>query len=99
MLAFPRVAAFAFAAVALTGCATSYTPARTAGFDVDGAKQIEDDDIRKAFEARPQLSGEIRVAYYTFDPIVAKDLEASLAAVPGVSSVYRIPPLLVTGQR
>src|SRR5262249_23694666 len=106
MLAFPRVArslalaALAFAGLAgLTGCGASYMPGRTAGFDVDAAPQIDDEDIRKAFEARPQLPGTMRVAYYTFDPAIDKDVAATLAAIPGVTGVYRIPSLLVNGQR
>jgi hypothetical protein len=99
MPSLPRLAAFALALASLTGCGGAYMPGRTAAFDADGSTQIDDEDIRKAFEARPQLPGEIRVAYYTFDPEVAKDLDVALAAVPGVTSVYRIPPLLVTGQR
>jgi hypothetical protein len=103
MLTFPRFSsALALAALGLStlaGCGASYQPGRTAGFDLDASPQIDDDDIRKAFEARPQLPGTVRLAYYTFDPKVAGDLDALLAGVPGVSGVYRIPPLLVTGQR
>jgi hypothetical protein len=77
----------------------TYMPARNASFDVEGGTQIDDDDIKKAFEARPQMPKEVRVAYYTFDPEVAHDLDASLASMPGVASAYRIPPLLVNGQR
>jgi hypothetical protein len=94
------VAVLALAGLAaLTGCGGTYAPGRTAGFDADATPQIDDEDIRKAFEARPQLPATVRVAYYTFDPTVAKDLDGALAALPGVSSVYRIPPLLVTGER
>ena len=92
-------AALALGLAATTGCATSFTPGRTAGFDVDTAAQIDDEDIKKAFEARPQLPGQLRVAYYSFDATIAKDLEPALASVPGISSVYRIPPLLVSGER
>jgi len=102
MLAFPFARCLAFAALALaglSGCGGAYLPGRTAGFDADGATQIDDEDIRKAFEARPQLPGAVRVAYYSFDPLIAKDVEAALATLPGVTSVYPIPALLVTGQR
>jgi hypothetical protein len=84
---------------ALTGCGGVYSPGRGAAFEVDSATQIDDDDIKKAFDARPQLPGEMHVAYYCFDPKVAKDLEDTLTAVPGVASVYRIPSLMVTGER
>jgi hypothetical protein len=102
MLSSSRFASLVLAAASLfaaTGCGVSYMPGRTAAFDVDHAAQIDDEDIRKAFDAKPQLPGQMRVAYYTFDPQIATDLDATLAKVPGVTSVYRIPPLLVTGQR
>ena len=105
MLTFPRLRSFATAALAaaalsaLTGCGISYQPSRTAAFEVDSSAHLDDDDIRKAYEARPQLPAELHVAYYTFDPAVAKDLDATLASMPGVVSVYRIPALMVSGQR
>lgn len=100
----PRLAlALALMAVcfALPACGVrEYRPSRTAAFEMDREVEIDDEDIRKAFEARPQLpAAGIEVAYYTFDPAIAKDLDATLAALPAVSRVYRIPPLLVTGQR
>ena len=87
------------AAFALTGCGISYQPGRAAAFQLDASASIDDEDIRKAFEARPQLPDQIHLAYYTFDPAVAKDLDAALASIPGVASVYRIPALMVSGQR
>lgn len=101
MLAFHRLSFLAALALSFVtaGCSTAYVPSRAASFEIDSAKQIDDDDIRKAFEARPQLPAELRVAYYTFDPEIANDLDAALAKLPGVVSVYRIPPLMVTGQR
>lgn len=93
-------AAFAVITLAaLAGCGGAYAPGRVAGFDLDSDKQIDDDDIRKAFDARPQMPDRMAVAYYTFDPEIGKDVEATLAALPGVERVYRIPPLLVNGQR
>jgi hypothetical protein len=83
----------------LTGCGGVYAPGRGAGFELDSAAQIDDADIRKAFEARPQLPGQMHVAYYCFDPKVGKDLAATLSAVPGVASVYEIPSLMITGER
>jgi len=99
----PRLARPLFAALALaalSGCGVSYQPSRSANFEIDSEAEIDDDDIRKAFEARPQMpKSEMRVAYYTFDPEIVADLEQTIHAVPGVTTVYRIPPLLVTGQR
>ena len=64
MLTFPRFfSALAIAGLALStlaGCGGSYMPGRTAGFDPEAPQQIDDDDIRKAFEARPQLPGTVR---------------------------------------
>jgi len=83
----------------LTGCGSTYQPGRGAAFEMDASAHIDDEDIRKAYEARPQLPAEMHVAYYTFDPAAAKDLEAAIRALPGVTSVYAIPPLMITGQR
>ncbi|MDI3288976.1 hypothetical protein [Polyangium sp. 15x6] len=98
-----RLAPLALCALALTaleGCGASYTPSRNTHFEMDREAEIDDEDIRKAFEARPQMpAGAIRLAYYTLDPDVAGDLEKVLGTLPGVTSVYRIPSLLVTGQR
>lgn len=78
----------------------SYQPSRSTNFQIDAEAEIDDDDIRKAFDARPQMpASAIRLAYYTFDPEIADDLDKTMSALPGVSSVYRIPPLLVNGQR
>lgn len=83
-----------------TGCGASYQPSRSTNFQIDAETEIDDEDIRKAFDARPQMpQSAMRLSYYTFDPEIAGDLDKTLAALPGVSSVYRIPPLLVTGQR
>jgi hypothetical protein len=78
----------------------SYQPSRSTAFQIDAEAEIDDEAIRKAFEARPQMpASDIRLSYYTFDPEIASDLDKTLATIPGASSVYRIPPLLVTGQR
>ncbi|MBI2893994.1 MAG: hypothetical protein HYY06_10615 [Deltaproteobacteria bacterium] len=84
--------------LSLLGCgATVFRP--SARFDVDDARQIDDGDIRAAFEAHPQLSTPTQVAYYTLDPAHQDQIDARLRRVPGVSRVYRIPTLLVTGRR
>jgi len=80
-----------------SGCGASvFRPA--ARFDLDDARQIDDGDIRTAFEARPQLHTPAQVAYYTFDPAHQDEIHARLRATPGVARVYRIPTLLVTGR-
>lgn len=88
------------ALTALSACGTQvYQPARNAGFELDGAAEINDDDVRKAFEARPQMPGKVQVAYYTFDATKGDEIEAALKSLPGVTGTYRIPSLLATGQR
>ncbi|MDI1482835.1 hypothetical protein [Polyangium sp. y55x31] len=94
------LAVCALALATLTGCGASYVPSRNTHFEMDREVEIDDEDIRKAFDARPQMPpGAIRLAYYTLDPDVAGDLEKVFGRLPGVTSVYRIPSLFVTGQR
>src|SRR5262245_59052160 len=91
---------FVFASVIGTvACGGAYEPSRASHFEAEPTADINDEDVRKAFDARPQLGEGVRVAYYTFDPERADDMDAMLQTLPGVSSVYRIPPLIVTGQR
>jgi hypothetical protein len=90
--------ALALSVALTTGCGAAYHASRGAVFDADGAKEITDDDVRSAFAAAPQLPATSRVAYYTFDDDKVEAIEKMLASVERVSSVYRIPPLLVTGR-
>lgn len=76
-----------------------YAPARTAGFELDDPREIDDEDIAKAFLARPQMSEELRVAYYVFDEDHAEEVKMMLETAPTVVSTYRIPSLMVTGER
>jgi hypothetical protein len=88
------------AACCLLACgSTTFQPARNAGFELDSNAEINDDDVRKAFEARPQMRDKVQIAYYTFDATKGDEIEATLKALPGVSGTYRIPSLLATGQR
>ncbi|CAN5502558.1 hypothetical protein BH09MYX1_BH09MYX1_23100 [soil metagenome] len=75
-----------------------YQPSRVANFDPDCAAEVDDEDVRKAFAAKPQLGAEINVAYFSFDPSKESDVEKAIRVVPGVASVYAIPTLAVTGQ-
>ena len=102
---------FAYARTALTAAtlglclstvacgANVYRPASSANFELDPAAEINDEDVRKAFEAKPQLESPVRIAYYSFDPKKAEELEVMLRAQPGVADVYRLPPLMMTGER
>jgi hypothetical protein len=83
-----------------TGCgAAAYQAGGGAGFAAEQDKEINDEDVRKAFEARPQLGEKAHIAYYSFDPRAGESLEGALKAWPGTLSVYQIPALIVTGQR
>ncbi|MEQ9320421.1 MAG: hypothetical protein RIF41_14745 [Polyangiaceae bacterium] len=83
----------------LTGCGMAvYQPARDAGFELDPAYEINDEDVLKAFSARPQLPDEIHVSYFSFDP-KRTDMTATIEASPRVRGSYAIPSLMVTGER
>ena len=75
-----------------------YMPSRVANFDPDGAAEVNDEDVRKAFEAKPQLGDRFNVAYFSFDPSKEADVDKTIRAVPGVGSVYAIPALEATGK-
>lgn len=85
----------------LAGCgSTIYQPSRMAQWSGPSAEaQINDADIRAAFEARPQLASDLSVALYSFDPSKAGELSEVLRELDEVSEVYRIPDLLVDGAR
>jgi hypothetical protein len=83
----------------VSGCGGSmHQPARDAGFVVDPAFEINDDDVNKAFAAKPQLPEKIEVAYYSFDKKRSDTLSDTLGAAPNVVSSYQIPGLFVTGK-
>jgi len=88
------------ASVVLSACGGAvYSPARDARFSLDPQAEINDEDVRKAFDARPQLGKPVRIAYYSFDPERVEALDQMLRAQAGVADVYRIPPLMVDGSR
>lgn len=83
-----------------TGCASAvYQPSNVAGFELEPQQEIDDDDIRKAFEARPQVPSKPSVSYYVFDDDYAEGVEEMLGGVSRVQSTYRIPALMVSGKR
>ena len=88
------------AALFAHGCGGQvYVPSRGSGFEMDPAFEINDQDIAKAFAARPQLDKTYRVAYYSFAPERAKALGEMILGLPNVELAYHLPSLLVTGQR
>jgi len=92
-------ATITLAAYALTGCGTVHHPGPVAAFDPHPAREVTDADIRAAFDARPQLAERSRVAYFSYDAARVDAIDAAFAAVPRVEETYRIPSLMVTGQR
>ncbi|HEY1959055.1 MAG TPA: hypothetical protein VGH28_25755 [Polyangiaceae bacterium] len=74
-----------------------YMPSRAANFEPDGETQIDDHDVQKAFEAKPQWNEHFNVAYFDFDASKDADVDKALRAVPGVGAVYSIPALEATG--
>lgn len=94
------LAALAALLFCLSGCGVAvYQPSRVAGFQLEPEQEINDEDIGKAFAAKPQLPSKPSVAYFVFDDKYGDEVSAMLGALPGVRSTYPIPPLLVTGQR
>ncbi|MCB9744009.1 MAG: hypothetical protein H6740_15520 [Alphaproteobacteria bacterium] len=86
-------------ALALAGCASTHVYRASGDFELEPATQIDDADILRAFEARPQLPEAPRVALYSFDADRALALSERLSVVEGVAGTYTIPPFMVTGQR
>lgn len=99
LCAGPRLALTLTLLLGAAGCGGVYQPSRHASFQLDPAQEINDDDVRKAFEAKPQLPATFSLAYYSFDEQRIADIEALLKGVKGVRSIYRIPPLLITSKR
>ena len=87
------------AALSSAHCAsTVYRPGAGASLTLDGAAEINDDDVRKAFEATPKIPAHPKVAYFTFAHDYERELSALVRAVPGVDTIYRLPNLLLTGR-
>jgi hypothetical protein len=85
-------------ALATAGCgATSYSASSHGRFTPETEKAINDDDVRAAFGARPQIGATSRVAYYIFDDEKAEQFGRALGSIPSINSVSHIPTLFVTG--
>src|SRR5689334_14408493 len=98
-LAMKTLSFFALA-LTVTGCGgTLYQPGHAWRIDPHPEAEIDEADIRAALEARPQVPEHARVAYFNLAPERDDDIEAMLGQVSGVEGTYRIPPVLVTGQR
>lgn len=91
---------FAIALFTLAGCGGSvYQPSRVAGFELEPQQEIDDEDIEKAFAAKPQIPQEPNVAYYVFGDDYAEDVSGMIGTLPDVHAQYRIPALMVDGSR
>ncbi len=66
--------------------------------DPNDAREISDQDIQKAFKARPQLRLPATLALYEMGPR-DKVLPLHLKKLRGVRTVYEVPSLLVEGPR
>jgi hypothetical protein len=94
-----RFLSVSFAVLMAAGCVTrnlSYEP--TSVYSESDLRSITDEDIRKAFEARPQIKLPARIAWYDMG---TGDLMTLLMAKahPNVSGPYEIPKALVEGAR
>src|SRR5258706_12047149 len=96
-----RALTIACFALSLAGCGgtTFYRAGSTYRIRPDAPAQVDDEDIRHAFEAHPQLPANARIAYFTFDQSHTEELGRTLRELPGVTDVYEIAPLWVTGER
>jgi hypothetical protein len=88
------------ALILLAGCGGGvYRPPAASQLDLAPEMEINDEDVRKAFEARPQMLPSFNVAYYSFDSSKAAPIEKLIRGLPQVKDVYSVPPLMVTGER
>jgi len=71
-----------------------YTPAR---IDPDDSRQINDEDIKKAYEAAPQLAKISNVSVFNAGNN-SGDLSDVISKLPVIGKLYKIPSLLATGE-
>jgi hypothetical protein len=82
------------------GCGhASYSPARDAGFELDPVMELNDDDVMKAYEAKPQLLEKMHLSVYSFDEKRAESLQTLVDEIPQVIGSYRLPSIMVDGKR
>jgi biopolymer transport protein ExbD len=63
------------------------------------APHVGDEDVRRAFDAQPELRGPAHVAYFTRDEEHVEEIERMLSHVAHVRSFYRLPLVLVSGRQ
>ena len=86
---------FAFLIIGCGATLTSYSP--QSSFAPDDPRQITDDDIRKAFEARPQILPPVKLAQYSMSNDDYFSYFKKIQGTRLVDEVYRIPTELVDG--
>lgn len=86
-----------FATIIMSGCGVQVFRPRVV-VDPHDAREITDQDIQKAFRARPQLRLPATLALYEMGP-QDKALPRHLKRLRGVRTVYEVPALLVEGPR
>jgi len=84
------------AVITLFGCASGQIYSPSATFSPTNAREINDEDIRKAYMAKPQMIRPAAVAFYSLTS-GEKEFEKGLATLPNIKSFYKIPSLLVEG--
>jgi hypothetical protein len=84
-------------AVFLSGCSVQVFRPQVV-VDPNDAREISDQDIKKAFGARPQLRLPATLALYEMGPR-DKALPRQMKQLRGVRTVYEVPALLVGGPR
>lgn len=83
--------------IILSGCSVQVFRPRVV-VDPYDAREITDQDIQKAFQARPQLRLPAALALYEMGPR-DKALPRQIKQLRGVRTVYEVPTLLVEGPR
>jgi len=92
-----RLFSWLIVTILLSGCGVQVFRPRVV-VDPNDAREITDQDIQKAFKARPQLRLPATLALYEMGPR-DKALPRHMKKLRGVRAVYEVPSLLVEGPR
>lgn len=99
-----RAGALVAALLACAGCSTAvYQPARSRGFALDAATDVDDASIARALAGEagppPTLPAQFGLAFYAFDQRRGDALRPRLAALPGVTKIRQLPVSLREADR
>jgi hypothetical protein len=92
-----RLFSWLIVTILMSGCGVQVFRPRMV-VDPYDAREITDQDIQKAFKARPQLRLPATLALYEMGPR-DKALPRQMKQLRGVRTVYEVPSLLVEGSR